>query len=520
VVNGTDSRQFLTWDAGSGPSRSHWSQHLKIPWRHPNAGDWLDAKQNSQGEIPYAALDIPAEGTSYSFEIGSLVERWRRSGENRGMLLRSKGTRSPSVLWSGRISDNAPVLRVTQRDGLVVDCPCLAFAGYAESSSSGLDTRVATRVGTAQRAILQFDLSALKGEVAAAILTLHAERRAGQPRLEIYECDPPRFQLATTRSDVRKGLAASVGERALRSHPSVIRAGDFSSLERGVLFDRVQISDKSVNQQLPDPDFPGSTLYRGSFTPLDRGSFSGTIETMRANYGDPLRPPSVVEEELFCRLYLFLEDDWRSTRDANKMAVGWDLRMGWWNDAQGGYWQATTGNGGARGTGLKLFAPRGSNGGSQSADRWEYQGHSIRLEAGMGIADGNPYESLRPVTSYVYNLDQPTGYGQDLRHGTAVLQRGRWHCVEQQVRMNSITGPFDNQGNGQAVADGLLRTWVDGVLVSEFTSLRWRRHPQMGINGPWINWFYGGKQASEMTMHYRMNHLVLAREYIGPRTHL
>jgi hypothetical protein len=238
---------------------------------------------------------------------------------------------------------------------------------------------------------------------------------------------------------------------------------------------------------------------------------------MRADMSDPLRPPAVVEPEMYCRLYMYLEDDWRSTRDANKMAMGWNLRMGWWNDAQKGYWQSTTGNGGARGTGLKLYAPAKTLGSGQSTPRWEYQGHSIRMEAGLGVDDGNPYESMRPVQSYIYNLDQPTGYGQVARLGNAVLQRGRWHCIEQHIRINSIEGPYDDLGNGTAVADGVLRTWVDGILVSELNSLRWRRHPEMGVQGPWVNWYYGGKQATERTMHYRMNHLVVARQYIGPR---
>lgn len=143
------------------------------------------------------------------------------------------------------------------------------------------------------------------------------------------------------------------------------------------------------------------------------------------------------------------------------MAIGWDLRMGWWNDAQGGYWQSTTGNGGAPGTGLKLLAPARKNGGSQRQDRW--------------------------------------------------------HCVEQQIRMNSIVGPFDGVGNGTAIDDGVIRTWLDGVLCGEVTNLRWRRHPEMGVQGPWVNWFYGGKLPTETPMHYRMNHFVLSRKYIGPR---
>jgi hypothetical protein len=54
-------------------------------------------------------------------------------------------------------------------------------------------------------------------------------------------------------------------------------------------------------------------------------------------------------------------------------------------------------------------------------------------------------------------------------------------------------------------------------MCGEVTNLRWRRHREMGVQGPWVNWFYGGKLPTEVPMHYRMNHVVVARKYIGPR---
>lgn len=53
--------------------------------------------------------------------------------------------------------------------------------------------------------------------------------------------------------------------------------------------------------------------------------------------------------------------------------------------------------------------------------------------------------------------------------------------------------------------------------AGERTDYRWRRHPEMKIEGPWINWFFGGKKAADHEMHYRMRDFVLARRYIGPK---
>jgi hypothetical protein len=98
-----------------------------------------------------------------------------------------------------------------------------------------------------------------------------------------------------------------------------------------------------------------------------------------------------------------------------------------------------------------------------------------------------------------------------------VLGKGRWYCIEQYIKMNSIVGPFDAVGNGTAVNDGEYRVWVDGVQAYERTNFRWRRHPDMGIQGFWLDWWHGGTSPAPRDMHFRMDAVVIARDYIGPR---
>jgi hypothetical protein len=476
--------------------------------------------------VPYASVSVTKAATHYNFDITPLVQRWVTTGENRGAMLRATGT--SSATWSGRTAANAaqrPVLivRVGTR---TFECKCISLAAFSSGTTRGLVTFERAKSQPSTAVMAQFDLSAVSGTVTSATMRLYCEAKSQTALgVAVFEVDAPRFQLGTGGISPALGLAAQYpGDTNLSRHPDVFRAGDFRDLTPGRLFDIYGLNAQNNPYELKaDPDAPGTTMFRGSFMPsptdagIFRGSFTGQIETMRANTSDPLRPPMVVHDEMFCRLYIYLEDDWNSVRDGNKMAIGWDLRMGWWNDAGVGYWQSTTGNGGEPGTGLKLYAAAGQNGGSQREARWEYQGHSIRMEAGKGINDGNPYAQLRPMQSYVYSLDQPGAYGQMHRLGRGVLGKGRWHCLEQQIKMNSVVGPYDGLGNGQAVADGVLRTWLDGVMCGEVTNLRWRRHREMGVQGPWVNWFYGGKLPTEVPMHYRMNHVVVARKYIGPR---
>ncbi|MDZ5456132.1 hypothetical protein [Azohydromonas lata] len=508
--------QFLLWDAGSGPSRDFWSRHLALPWKHRNTGDWLDAQGLPQGDVPWASFPVSGQPRVYEVDITALVRHWVDSGENRGAFLRGSGTTgSAYAIWSGRESEVPPQLLVTTDQGSF-NCAGM-LCGFDPSTYRSPDTRQSATHKPSAPVMVQFDLSAVQGSVQSALMRLNCLQANYVFTVKVFEVDAPRFNLGTDGQAPRMGLAAQ-GEAALKSHPSVLRCGDFGNLARGAVFDEVLTDSRNPCQQLPDPDAPGTTMLRGQFVPQTHASFHAVTQLLRGDAADPLRPAlPATYDELYCRLYFMLEDDWNSTADVHKIALGWDLRMGWWNDYAGGYWYSITGNGGRRGSGKKHFWPAGSSGGVQLADRWGYDGHSVRLCAGIDPGDGNPYSRLRPLQDYVYSLDQPSDYGVIERLGSAAIAKGRWHCVEQRIKINSVTGPYDELGNGESVPDGELDTWLDGVLVSERRGLRWRCHPEMALRGPWINWYFGGRALPDMTMHYRMNHFVLATEYIGPR---
>ena len=141
----------------------------------------------------------------------------------------------------------------------------------------------------------------------------------------------------------------------------------------------------------------------------------------------------------------------------------------------------------------------------------------MRGFGGMRSNDGNPYDHLFWLGSYIYHLDQPTNYGEPICWTGTVIDKGRWHCIEHHIRMNSVAAPFDGNGNGVAASDGHYTVWVDGVQVFRRTNFRWRKHPEMGIQGFWLNWYHGGTAAAPRNMHFRMDSVVVARAYIGPR---
>lgn len=502
-------RYWYTSDDGDGPSRTAWSRHLKISWVNPNVGDFKDANGMSQGTVPFAQATVTAVGP-LSIQLPN-PQAFRK-----GILLRNAGKSNPYITIAGRLSATPPTLTVKLADGTERTLPVLSLAKWDTSTFSGTDSRQSARLSAVTASVLAlFDIPA---NAVSGTLNLNVTARTYTSLVSVFALSPPGVMYPYEHKPVA-GIAQTVAdENALKAHPSVIRAGDFDLRNRSV-FTGIEQSPNVTKEYLDDPLAPGRIIYRSMFKQRDgtasadqnwRGSLSASISLSPADKADPMKAiKEPAPREMFARMCFKMEDDWLARNDANKMALGWDLRYGYWTAA--GYWQQTTGNGGARGTGLKVIRTA-----KPGTGQYEYQGHSIRMEAGQAPLDPtHPHDHLRPITSYTYHLDQFDFNGTAERWGSSVLERGRWHCIEQQLRVNTVVAPFDELGNGQAVADGVMRTWIDGVFVGERTAMRWGRHPSMGVEGPWINWFFGGKQAADHEMHYQMADMVLAREYIG-----
>ncbi len=84
------------------------------------------------------------------------------------------------------------------------------------------------------------------------------------------------------------------------------------------------------------------------------------------------------------------------------------------------------------------------------------------------------------AVSYMYSPDQKSTYGDNLRWNKA-FKAGVWHKVKQCYVMNTL---------GQA--DGVLRSWMDGVLVYEDTHYVYRTHPDVHIGYMYWAVFRGG----------------------------
>jgi hypothetical protein len=89
--------------------------------------------------------------------------------------------------------------------------------------------------------------------------------------------------------------------------------------------------------------------------------------------------------------------------------------------------------------------------------------------------------------------------------GRALLQRNRWYCIEQYVKLNRL-----------GHKDGILRAWVDGWPVFEKTDLHLRDIDSIKIEQVWMNVYFGGLDPTPSDLHLFVDNVVIAREYIGP----
>lgn len=488
--------QYLTHDtAGSGPTRQVWNIAFGLRWRRGNFGDWLDALQVENGSTQYASAAVPGTG-AVEWTVTALVQRWMDTGDVRGFYLQQRDTAFPYD-WAGRsaaAADTRPVLLVTTNRGSYT-LQARANAHWYTSSDLRSDSGAKFQTSGQAPAIVHFSLDGVEGTVTSATLRLTCVGWERDGSVAIMEADPPRFTIPDQVDDPVLGIAAEVGSwTELASHRDVLYASDFAAGKFGTAF--TPAAPRVLNADT------GTTYAAGTVAAGTRTSCDATISLVS---GTPAGLPDKVFDEMYVQYWVYLEDNFGSEVDAVK-SPAFESRMGYWNPV--GYWQSVSGNGGAPGDGRKVW--------NATANRWEYQGNSIRTHWGKMPPDPTDYNGLFTLDYYRYHLDQGGPFPDGGLWQGVLIQRGRWYCIDLHVKMNSIVGPFDAVGNGEAAYDGRLRAWVNGVPAYDEQGLRWRRHPEMGVQGAWLNVFHGGTQNSPRDMGYRLDRVSVATRYIGP----
>lgn len=82
---------------------------------------------------------------------------------------------------------------------------------------------------------------------------------------------------------------------------------------------------------------------------------------------------------------------------------------------------------------------------------------------------------------YLYHLDQPDKYGEDVDIQGFTIPPGTWFRITQRIRINT-----------KDQADGRLQVWVDDALLLDRSNVRFRKAPDGKIDHFYFSTFYGG----------------------------
>jgi len=180
-------------------------------------------------------------------------------------------------------------------------------------------------------------------------------------------------------------------------------------------------------------------------------------------------------DAIYFRYYLRLASDWLPVRDGGKLP------------------------------GLSATYSHAGWGGRKADGRtgWSMRGNFYPVPD-----NANPVRGETPIGTYAYHADMHEAYGDAWPWsggGRALLERNRWYCIEQYVKLNRL---------GQK--DGILRAWVDGSLVFEKTDLHLRDIDSIRIEQAWMNVYFGGLDPTPSDLHLFIDNVVIARQYIGP----
>ncbi len=551
-----------TW----GPTHAYVDFYSGWAWRN-RGGDWLDRKGVSQGGEPWfsAAVGAVSGGAAThvyeGIDVGAVVAYCQQQDRWLALLLRARGS-ARSVASTFHPTLGGPSIEVVYADGSQGTLRCRLVAANTASSTSPLSTRASLPLPC----FAEFERPS--AEVRSATLRLPVtEHWSGAPAfVDGFLCDPPRQQAL---GDGPRDLSAQAGalDEGIERVAGIIGAQrylDGRSLEDFAVTGR---APSVTSESSFDPALWGGSSNTSRFPHTAVGKWVNVPEGLslvgsgyRGEGFEPLRPglgalrvvmPDggiqtgqeggyVGTRAIDARLFMPFEDMGRLShifvrqymrlgaphvrKPSDRREVLQSGRPVWSN--MGGKFgiapsHATTYGG-----------VSGSSGGGVG---WQMRFAWADCEAGVGGPDEAgltpgwhlyDFQGANPVGYRYGGEGQNTNNWGQLGPRGAVLYAGHWYCVETELKLNTV-----DASDNSFLADGALRTWVDGALAYERTGMVFRTLPlhqaayngslirpfrELGVKDLWWNWYNGGTTQSTVERTLFVTGLVWARARIGP----
>lgn len=505
-----------------GPTGVYICHQTGWKWKTQD-GDWLDANYVWQGPTPYATFQSPmgVAGTVQTATADMLTFIKQVQLEERYCATKLRTLGAPRFLCTPLHSDpsKVPYIDVTYSDGSTQRLMARVVASVNASSLLPQTTNESQQLPV----FVEYDkpkniTTNLFPTAALGTFFLTGTEFSGNPTLEVQGILVPPLNEQPDTSYSGAAWKAGVGDAGIDQLPGVLGSHDYAdSRPFSDFFVSTTASDASEfnydpriwNSSLPpdttkwphtvqgkwllkaglgvtptllrsadltamgiSPIAPGLGAYRlyHPGTPLAPGAVTdnlGTIlSSMKIMFPEALFGQGV--EDLYVRYYEYNNSTYEPTLADQPQVMS----------AGAPDWVSLSGKTGIMGSHQNSYG--GASGASGGRDGWQMR-HTW-VQPVCGGLDGplkgaevrgwhlDDYRTNNPP-GYNYGVDktfQFERFGREGGLGSAMYPK-RWYCVENRIRLNTID---KNAGTWQA--DGILESWLDGVLVYRETGMVFR----------------------------------------------
>ena len=473
-----------TWSEGKcdasknifeGATRDFYNRGAGKAWKNKQ-GDWLDAKLTPQGNKPFTNVNIKAKKKYDIVSINEtiLAKYWQRKIiPNHGFFIRRlKGDKPIFFSKDQKKNQLSPHLIIktklkTYNLTAIADTE-LNLSTYQCINSNAL-------LNSYHNLILRFDLSQVKEDILEANLQLTLAKNTQTSSLNIYAVD--------IESDFyfrKLGITDNyTNDESLKHDKHVLYYEDFDDNQWR---DKWGISYWGSTYRITDQN------KHESFIPLNKSALEITIAKgkhsgISAHYPLKNMPFNTSKEIKFAYLRYNLQ-----------LGSSWSLSTSGKLPGFAGIYGNTSDRAG--------WGGRKSDG---------TNGWSARGMITPSLSNENILADRTPIGSYIYHADMKYPYGDEkpwTLNDISVLKKNVWYTIEQYVHMNTL-----------GKNDGVLKAWVNGILVYSQNNIRYTDNPLIGIESVWLDVYHGGNATAPKDLTLFIDNLVVASTYIGSRIH-
>lgn len=404
-----------------------------VKWSQIGKPDYYDMFGAMYGSTPYAKAQIsaaPAHNTEFSvdFDVTMLTRLLSTTGPNYGFVV--SGTGAGTIMWRSRFAAaNQPVLII---DGVTL--PCERNVWFTTSASGTMAGNAGFRTsGTTDYGLLRFDLTGIQS-VTKATLRMWTYDQYGSQTTNIFRLWNPADPASV--GPVVLGLSAQYPrDVGVEAHPSVLFVQQAKDAKYQDLWMHGSNGDGSSLITPAQLTAKGLPVPPGGMNAIACIATAGGAQSQLEAHWTPWRgsknqqqlKPKKAILHAYLRFYFMVT--------GNPYPAGG--KMPGFN---GRYCDMRTPD---------VVTVPGMGRGNSGSGEDGLTGFSARMNFTREPAPGSPTVGRIGVGhGDSYQTDQQGPFGIDMpwdKHYLGQLKKGIWHCIEEEILLNTVTQPNEKQ---------------------------------------------------------------------------